>query len=316
MSCFVVVFSESKCMTEQKKKSWYYTPLYNFSKITTRVCISEVLMRKKSKNAKLLLPFLKSSEAKQAWMKSAGMWIVENKIRIIIYKKKSQFFGRTIWMLVLCSEESAAVRHALGQRLALRRQVPLSARTFPCTGHTLPWHSKGVALVLSPVSSTPVNAPLLFIGSHVRLCFPKQRQQRRQRQQTRRGRGAPGTQRTTQWLRGTDKSGADSVLMKEEKTLPLSAILKAAVLACLLARSLSLPVVPPEWDWPGQVFQRLDSGEDPAHSVETLGRSSAERASSKQRRCSGEQAASGSQSARRTPLKTRHGLPHTHWPGV
>lgn len=172
MSCFVVVFSESKCMTEQKKKSWYYTPLYNFSKITTRVCISEVLMRKKSKNAKLLLPFLKSSEAKQAWMKSAGMWIVENKIRIIIYKKKSQFFGRTIWMLVLCSEESAAVRHALGQRLALRRQVPLSARTFPCTGHTLPWHSKGVALVLSPVSSTPVNAPLRSSAIYRLSCAP------------------------------------------------------------------------------------------------------------------------------------------------
>lgn len=184
-------------------------------------------------------------------------------------------------------------------------------------------HFHGTAKVLlwySVLSRQPLLMHLcaaqLFIGSHVRLCFPKQRQQRRQRQQTRRGRGAPGTQRTTQWLRGTDKSGADSVLMKEEKTLPLSAILKAAVLACLLARSLSLPVVPPEWDWPGQVFQRLDSGEDPAHSVETLGRSSAERASSKQRRCSGEQAASGSPSARRTPLKTRHGLPHTHWPGV
>lgn len=37
---------------------------------------------------------------------------------------------------------SAACSPYLGQRLAIRRQVPLSARTFPCTGHTLPWQAR------------------------------------------------------------------------------------------------------------------------------------------------------------------------------
>lgn len=121
----------------------------------------------------------KSSDAKHAEMKSEGMW-----------KVKMSDSGKTVWWELLCSEEteSAALMHAL---LIWDRgwQVPFSARTSPCSGHTLPWPERYASVLTHP----RLWAARLF---SVVSCLPKRRQQTRSR-----ARGP--TRWKKKWLRGT-----------------------------------------------------------------------------------------------------------------
>lgn len=125
---------------------------------------------------------------------------------------------------------SEACSPYLGQRLVIRRQVPLSARTFPYTGRTLPCPARCCS-ALSPNSSTP-HAPHAIFGSPVRL------HSRRQQQQTR-GKAELGDKKQQQLSdseRGQRRVGAFSESggrEEDEKRYPVTLAADAALLAPL-----------------------------------------------------------------------------------
>lgn len=195
-------------------------------------------MGKRRRGKKQPLPFSKSGEAKQAEMQSVGMCI-ERKKNVSFCKDG---LNGTPLQRTVCSSEACSPY--LGQRLATRRQVPLSARTFPCTGHTLPSQNKGVALTLSPVSSTPNNAPLSGSSIFRLSCAPSLP-------------GAAATNKRRTRSLGTQEK--IECLERDRQELGLAVSwwrgrrLSALPSLSQRSRSLALPVAPPEWDWTGEV---------------------------------------------------------------
>lgn len=194
--------------------------------------------------------------------------------------------GKAVWCELLCSEESASagLRHA---RLVWDRGWLSSGRS-----PFLPVHSpapsahfhgtQGVALssVLThqpphahlwaahTVSALPVRAPSLPDAAAAAAVTTRVKEKR-----------SSGTKKQgLEWLRGTDKSGAFQCLVEGRRRRSPCATVAAAGAALLAPLNDTV--------WGLGKFQRLASGKDPAHSVETLGGSSAERASSEQRQCS------------------------------
>lgn len=114
----------------------------------------------------------------------------------------------------------------------------------------------------------------------MRLHSPTQRHQNKSEEKRSEARGP-------KWLsdwEGQTRVGLFSVWWRgEDEDLP-------PLLYCSRRRCCS-PGSPWMILWGLGKFQRIACGKDPAHSVETLGRSSAERASSEQRQCSWYQAA-------------------------
>lgn len=190
---------------------------------------------------------------------------------------------------------SEACSPYLGQKLAIRRQVPPSARTLPCAGHTLPWQAETKKNVLLFVRSVlphqqPNNAPVSSSSICRLSCAPSVPEAAAATTNKKMRRGSSGTQKETgvNW-EGQTRVGLSVCGWRGEKRLLRSPPLEPTISP--LSLSLSFPVTSWARLKTGEKFQRLASGKDPAHSVETLGGSGAERASSKQRQCSGEQAA-------------------------
>lgn len=157
-------------------------------------------------------------------------------------------FAETVWMELLCSEQSAALRHV---PLVWDRGWLPGGRSRSQPVHSpapdTRFHGKTKVLLLHSVPSRQhlimhLWAAHLSFGSHVRLRFPEQQQQ------TSGGRGAWGPRKRLSVLRGTDKSWGLQCLDEGGEDSPLS-----PPWAAVLARSLSLPVAPPEWDWTGEV---------------------------------------------------------------
>jgi len=205
--------------------------------------------------------------------------------------------NKAVWWEVLCSEDSdsAGLRHApliwdggwLSGGGSPSQPVHSPAADARFHGR------QGVALrsVRTRQHLVDLWAAHLLWSSRARRSLSKQRQQTRSRS------GARGPTRThTRALTHTGtkkkkKTQKDRVTEKGQSVvLSVSVGEDRSPATLTTGAALSwLPLYHNEKRL-GK-FQRVACGKDPAHSVETLGGSSAERASSKQRQCSGEQAA-------------------------
>lgn len=115
---------------------------------------------------------------------------------------------------------SEACSPYLGQRQAIRRQVPLSARTSLCSGHTLPWQTKVFCSALSPINSSNTSFGTEYLFSALLCAFTHRVATRRERS------GARGPEKRQSWLRGTDWVGDFNVWWKRGEDQDLSATLR------------------------------------------------------------------------------------------